>query len=535
MKKLNRLLEIPFHPILFSLSPALSLFAANISELKIQEILLPLIAVGSVTFLLWTILDFLISDKKFTAIITSILALLLFSWTTLTTPLFSNEIFFQLMRFFRLFGNVNAAYWLVGGLAFIGLVYFLIKSKKHLVKFTIMFNIAALFLIIPSIYTITSIQIIRESRTTKEPAKLTSLNSPKENLPDIYYIIVDSYANQHTLKDYYNFDNSSFINFLKEKGFYVAEYSNANYSFTNASIPSSLNMEYLDDLIGQVGRHSTDLLPLYNYAEDNKLVLYLKSKGYKYYNFGPRNLFVQIKKHADFNFSYTSSSLITLPPFSELFFSQTLLEPLINKGMIDLNKLNVGKTGLTDNRKYYNEILSQISYVPAIIPKEGPKFVFVHSLLAHSPFVFDSKGNFRAEADILGDYNKSYPEQLVFVNKTLKSIVNNILQGSKNPPIIVLQSDHGPPPPCYRKERFNCYWPTAPKEQLKEKLGIINAYYFPDGDTSALYPTITPVNSFRVILNKYFGENLKLLPDRSFFPSTQKHIYDLFDVTDLVK
>ncbi|HSU72625.1 MAG TPA: hypothetical protein VLJ21_02140, partial [Candidatus Binatia bacterium] len=42
----------------------------------------------------------------------------------------------------------------------------------------------------------------------------------------------------------------------------------------------------------------------------------------------------------------------------------------------------------------------------------------------------------------------------------------------------------------------------------------INAYYFSDGDYSGLYENITPVNSFRVVFNKYLKTNYSLLPDR---------------------
>ena len=34
-----------------------------------------------------------------------------------------------------------------------------------------------------------------------------------------------------------------------------------------------------------------------------------------------------------------------------------------------------------------------------------------------------------------------------------------------------------------------------------------------------MYPSISPVNSFRVILNAYFGGNLELLEDRTYFTS----------------
>jgi hypothetical protein len=41
----------------------------------------------------------------------------------------------------------------------------------------------------------------------------------------------------------------------------------------------------------------------------------------------------------------------------------------------------------------------------------------------------------------------------------------------------------------------------------------LNTYYFSDGNYSTLYDSISPVNSFRVILNKYFKTGLPLLKD----------------------
>jgi hypothetical protein len=52
---------------------------------------------------------------------------------------------------------------------------------------------------------------------------------------------------------------------------------------------------------------------------------------------------------------------------------------------------------------------------------------------------------------------------------------------------------------------------------LHERLGILNAYLLPGIDPALIYPTITPVNSFRLVVNQYFGADLPLLPDRSFY------------------
>ena len=58
-----------------------------------------------------------------------------------------------------------------------------------------------------------------------------------------------------------------------------------------------------------------------------------------------------------------------------------------------------------------------------------------------------------------------------------------------------------------------------------DRVKILNAYYLPDGGNKALYPTITPVNTFRVIFNTYFGGNYELLPDVSRY-SQNKVLYE---------
>jgi hypothetical protein len=76
-------------------------------------------------------------------------------------------------------------------------------------------------------------------------------------------------------------------------------------------------------------------------------------------------------------------------------------------------------------------------------------------------------------------------------------MVNSILSQSGPRPIIIIQADHG-------------FGYSGAGVQ------ILNAYYLPDGGEQQLYPTITPVNTFRVIFDRYFGAHLGLLPDKSY-------------------
>ncbi|MFV2043571.1 MAG: hypothetical protein ACC700_10110 [Anaerolineales bacterium] len=80
-------------------------------------------------------------------------------------------------------------------------------------------------------------------------------------------------------------------------------------------------------------------------------------------------------------------------------------------------------------------------------------------------------------------------------------------------PIIVLQADHG--------NQFGD----------GERNAILNAYFLPETDGHALYSHISPVSTFRLIFDNYFGGNFGLLHDQSFF-STNEDPFDFETVAD---
>jgi len=104
-------------------------------------------------------------------------------------------------------------------------------------------------------------------------------------------------------------------------------------------------------------------------------------------------------------------------------------------------------------------------------------------------------------------------------------LVKGIISKSSEPPIIVLQSDHGP--------ASTLDWNNPNNTSYHERSAILNAYYFPEGGDKKLYQTISPVNSFRQLLNNYFDKNYKMLDDRTYF-SRFHAPYDLVEVTNKV-
>jgi hypothetical protein len=167
----------------------------------------------------------------------------------------------------------------------------------------------------------------------------------------------------------------------------------------------------------------------------------------------------------------------------------------------------------------------KLSEIPEI---EGPKFVFAHFLLPHDPFVFGQNGE---EVSAKGNNQsniKAYLNQLVFANKKIEEMVTQILAKSKVTPIIIIQSDEGP----FRlvKGAWN-----KDTDAIKAHAFILNAYLLPGIKKTGLYQTITPVNSFRIIFNKYFGTNYELLPDETYTIPNDRSSYQYTNVTDKIR
>jgi hypothetical protein len=168
---------------------------------------------------------------------------------------------------------------------------------------------------------------------------------------------------------------------------------------------------------------------------------------------------------------------------------------------------------------------------------KGPKFVFAHILSPHPPYLFGANGEPVQDSDLYNPllntfkHKEEYLNQLIFISKKVEDLVDEILEKSKIPPIIILQADHGPASTF----PVGIAYPRQPTEKmLNERMGILNAFYLPSGGSEFLYKSITPVNTFRLIFDFYLNTNYGLLVDKSYY-STYKNPYEFTNVTDKIK
>jgi hypothetical protein len=524
-------LVLILHPFLFTLFPIASMLAENVGQVNGVDVVR--ISVLSLTFVLITLIVMkrIIGSWEIASLICSGGVLLFFSYGHVYMVIKNYTLGPLLIGRHRYLVSL----WL---LFMITWAWFVLKKVKRYTAISRFLNVVSagtLLLPMASLinYNLQSVSDFRSMDFQSIEVNQTQLPTGFK-FPDIYYIIVDGYAREDILLELYDYDNSEFIEFLVEEGFYVAHESQSNYNQTDLSLSSSLNMTYLDFIPDSLGRDSSNKTLLHEMIEDNQVVKFLRLHGYEVIGFssgyGPSDI-----NSADIFWDFASNDVILpeenrtgiiLNGFENLLLRSSALILLMDAPIIgkDLGLIPPEDPLYTAHR---NRILYNLIKLKEIPSMDGDYFAYTHIIAPHPPFVFGSKGQwltppgtytlaregkfFTGSAE---DYIKGYRGQLSYINTILVETISEILKQSSTPPMIILQADHGPG--AYLDQDSN------ENSNMRERISILNAYYFPDRDGTGLYPSISPINSFRIVFNRIFGTDFELLEDRSYFSTVGK-------------
>jgi len=256
-------------------------------------------------------------------------------------------------------------------------------------------------------------------------------------------------------------------------------------------------------------------MPIVDLIQNQQLARILKKFGYRYYHFGSWWWPTSKNRLADItvNLGYISE-------FSAVLINNTVFLPLAREF----------KLPLIDTRyAQWRRIRYQLDKLPKVAEDKEPTFVFAHLIIPHEPFVFNAEGGFLTDdKDKLLDNNRKYLDQLVFLNSRLSILVNAILEKTPNS-VIILQADEGPYPNRYENDKNNFDWEKAEKSEIDTKMSIFNAVYFPDRDYLLLNKISSPVNSFRLIINKFLKQNIPLLEER-YYLGNMTYPYKILEI-----
>lgn len=345
------------------------------------------------------------------------------------------------------------------------------------------------------------------------------LDAAQEELPDIYLFIMDAYERSDILEEMHGYDNSPFLEALGSRGFFVAEGSMSNYRHTEVSLASVLNFDYVQSFPDSYSVQSNNRSGVLELIRRSRLRTELECIGYSTVAFETGVVWTEWRD-ADYFLSHQGGALNGvrflggLTRFEALFLRTTVVRLLTDFS----DRLAAQDQALTNDpvAEHRERILFAFDELESVASLPSPKLVFVHIISPHPPMVFGREGEYVNQADFGTDPTgqrvgrsvlDAYADQVHYLNGRLLEAVDAIRAGSQVPPVIVIQGDHG--------------WADRNEE---DKLSILNAYHLPNGGDRDLYPTITPVNTFRLILDYYLGADMDLLDDRSYF-STEEHVF----------
>jgi len=499
-KAISSFFNTPWYPIATSMYPVLALLTANTGEIQPNAAVRPLLVSVLLGGFLFLVIWLFVRQAHKAAFLTALWLALFFTF---------GHVYIYVDKKFP---EANYTLWLAIGwiILFALALFWATRPKLTFVSSASTLNTVALALLV---MTVGQISLGASPRSAHA---LGADNAPVDadlvapaNPPDVYYFILDSYGRQDVLDMAYDYDNTEFLNALKERGFYVGACSQSNYVRTEISLASSLNMMYLQDLDNEFKPESTARRTLWNSLKHSAVRYNFENMGYKTVDFATGFAWNELED---------SDVFIAPPPFTSglsefegLFLRTTLARYAQDFGCVDPDAV-MGQAF----RDRFNNIFDSMSKI-AKMPE--PTFAYVHVISPHPPFVFDPEGNPTYPPDFWNEqreypydmYTKGYTNQLTYLNQKTLDAIDTLLAESDTPPIIILQGDHGP-------------W-MQPKDR---RMWILNAYYLPEHNDE-LYSTITPVNTFRLVFNAYFGGNYDMLEDVSYFSPVPK-LYDFSEI-----
>ncbi|HET9431186.1 MAG TPA: hypothetical protein VFO70_08415, partial [Chitinophagaceae bacterium] len=353
--------------------------------------------------------------------------------------------------------------------------------------------------------------LLRLEKYSSQQNENISLAAPSNSMgqpPGIYYIVPDSYPSSDFQKKVLGIKNNEFDSLLFARGFYIVEQPKSNYNNTPFSIASTFQMDYHSWL------HQVETTKPYHYnrailkVKESPVISRLMDLGYSLNNLSIFDLPGQP--------SIQKENFLSVNPSQIIYYNMlwNCLERDLGAHLFPaaaerlINQQKKQKRLLWGAFRDYNQaVLDSLASKPETNNSAGPQFTYAHLEMPHAPYFFDSSGKAYPDdlvygPDMLRNKNR-FSNYTAYTNSKLTAVVDSILLYSKGRDIIIIQSDHG----------INSF----DKRRKNDVFSNYTAIYFPDRDYKELYPAMSNVNTFRIIFNKYFGQQLPLLKDSTIY------------------
>ncbi len=501
-RELSPLARYPVHPFLFAAYAVLFLYSENLADVLLVDIGKPITTAVLQAIVAFSSATLLLRSYRRGAVVATALLIAWYGFGH-AAPILADA---------GLDERRQIGVWLV---VIAAAIAYAVLARRSLPKVTALLNIFAAVLVA---FTLVAIVPYEATRATRSVAAVeTALASAGGPAPtrDVYYIVFDRYGSADAIETAFGITDNDLYDWLEQYGFQVQQDSHANYRATDFSLAATLNMTYLDDLTDTIGRDSGDRTPAQAMLRGHQVGQEFQAMGYRYVHLGSWYGPTSSIPWADENVTDDVTSEF------DSVLRDTTMAPAIERAQ------GGEKAAPTFFERHGDIPLFQFRQLTRLASAPGPKFSFAHILLPHDPYVFRPDGTRYTEDEVGGmDEAALYAGQLAYLNTRIKALVETLTAGGDEAdPIIILQGDEGP----LACRSVDC--PGDDPRYFAIRFGNLNAMYLPGVD--AVVPEdLSPVNTFRFLFRAAYGQDLELLPDRSFTWPDNDHIYDFRDVTD---
>lgn len=315
--------------------------------------------------------------------------------------------------------------------------------------------------------------------------------------PSVYLVLLDAYFGQEGMKQFFHYDNSAFDDTLRQKGFHVVQQSRSNYAATIYSMGSMLNMKYLDLAGRPVMENHFGYAAGLAAIRDNSVCHYFESMGYTIVN------------HSIFDLRHIPAGYQEglLPDNIRLITQQTMYSRVGKYLPIFMMRQGWAPGWLReveDNFVKNNEQMMARTLEVSSRQQEKPVFTYLHLIMPHEPFAFDSLGVRRTE---IARYENGHAkltdadflQYQVYTNKRINTFITQLQANTQGKAVIMLMSDHG------------YILAAGPRPDMP--FINLNSVYLPGRQYDGWRDSLSNVNQFRVLFNTLYAQQLPMLKD----------------------
>jgi hypothetical protein len=357
------------------------------------------------------------------------------------------------------------------------------------------------------------------------------------NASNVYWIVLDGYPRGDVLKQFFDFDDTPFLDSLRDLDFVVYDHAVASFPETVFSISSTLSLGLLVDETGSPAK----IPPMRDLTQRvrgrNVVVSTMRAMGYRYIHFqnGYDNL-TQCPLEGAVCIRGNVGHRMQFDEFDIALLSKT---PLIDTIALGNARLKIDETPFA--RGAVSDLTDRLADVQA---HGGPFFLYAHILAPHPPIRFRQDCSMRATDADLQRWDAidrpAFLEQLACVNREAIDLVGKIV-GHDPQAIVVVQSDHGTAfrgqfkllrdDPAGHGETFRGQlaksYDAWDDQDVKERFGALNAIRMPAVCAEEAAGSVDLVNTFARVLGCIAGQRL---PDKVARLFVVSHGGDMTDV-----